>query len=148
MTETRVDEAILALVALWTAAGLATVDGGLVSGDTGGRVFVGYDGDPDGDWQAAELDSDWAGVGSTKRDEEFDVICAVVTRSGFQKASEARAAALAMYQTASAALRANPSLGFPPPSVVSPQPQGLFTPPGKTGIQGRLVFNVHVKTRV
>jgi len=148
MTETRVDDAILALVALWTAAELDTVDGPFVSGDTRSRVFVGYDGDPESEWQAAELDSEWAGFGTRKRDEEFDIICAVVTRSGFQRASEARAAALALYQTASAALRADPSLGFPPPTVAEAKAQGLFTPPASQGVQGRLVFNVHVKTRV
>jgi hypothetical protein len=148
MSETRVDEAILALVALWTAADISTVDGPFVSGDTGDRLFVGYDGDPEGEMQAAELESEWSGIGTTKRDEEFDIFCAVVTRSGFRRASEARTAALALYQTASVALRANPSLGLPPPSVAAPKPQGLFTPPTSQGVQGRLVFNVHVKTRI
>lgn len=148
MSETRVDEAILALVAMWTAAGIPTVDGPFVSGDTGDRLFVGYDGDPEGEFQAVEGDSNWAGLGAKKRDEEFDVICAVVTRSGHQTATAARAAAIALFQTASTALRANPGLGLPPPSVAEPKPQGLFTPPGSTGVQGRLVFNVHVKTRI
>lgn len=148
MAETRVDDAILALVAMWTAANIATVDGPFVSGDTGDRLFVGYDGDPEGDFQAVEGDSDWAGLGAKTRDEEFDIICAAVTRSGHQTATAARAAAIALFQVASAALRADPSLGLPPPCVAEPKPQGLFTPPGSTGVQGRLVFNVHVKTRV
>jgi hypothetical protein len=148
MSETRLDDTILALVALWTAAGIDTVDGAFVSGDIGDRLFVGYDGDPDGDFQVADLDSEWAGLGARKRDETFDVVCAAVTRSGFRLASEARAAANAIYQTASAALRGNPGLGMPPPFVAAPQPQGLFTPPTSSGVQGRLVFNVHVETRV
>ncbi len=148
MAETRLDAAILALVALWTAAGIDTVDGAFVSGDLTDRLFVGYDGDPEGEFQSADLDSDWAGLGAKARDEEFDIVCAVVTRPGFARASEARNAALAVFQTAAAALRADPSLGLPPPTTAAAVADALYTPPGSTGVQGRLVFNVHVKTRV
>lgn len=148
MAETRVDDAILALVALWTTAGLDAVDGPFVSGDISDRLFVGYDGDPEGEFQVADLDSDWAGLGAKARDEEFDVVCAVVTRPGFTRASEARTAAIAVFQTAAAALRADPSLGMPPPTTAAAIAQSLYTPPASTGVQGRLVFNVHVRTRV
>lgn len=148
MSGTRLAETIDALVALWSGVGISTVDGWVVSGDTGTRLFVGYDGDQEGEWQAAELDSEWAGLGAKKRDESFDIICSVVTRSGFRTPKEARDEALTVFHMASNALRANPSLGFTPPFVAAPVPQGLFTPPGSSGVQGRLVFNVHIETRV
>lgn len=148
MAGTRLDATIDALVALWTAAGVAAVDGWIVSGDTGTRLFVGYDGDPEGEFQVADLESEWAGIGTTKRDEAFDVVCAVVTRSGFRTPKEARDEALAVFHTASNALRANPSLGLSPPFTAAPVPGALYTPPGSTGVQGRLVFTVHIETRV
>lgn len=148
MAETRVDAAIAALVQMWTAADIDTVDGAFVSGEVGDRLFVGYDGDPEGEFQAADLGSEWAGLGAKARDEEFDIVCAVVTRPGFTSASEARNAAITLFQTAAAALRANPSLGLPPPTVAAARAEALYTPPTSSGVQGRLVFNVHVNTRV
>lgn len=148
MAGTRLDATIDALVALWTTAGIDTVDGWVVSGDTGTRLYVGYDGDPEGDFKAADLDSEWAGLGAKKRDEAFDIVCAVVTRSGFRTPKEARDAALTVFHTASNALRANPSLGLSPPFTAAPVPGELYTPPGSTGAQGRLVFTVHIETRI
>lgn len=148
MSGTRLAETIDALVSLWSGIGIRTVDGAIVSGDTGNALFVGYDGDRDGEYQTAELDSEWAGLGAGARNESFDIICAVVTRTGFRTPKEARDAALVVFHAAADALRANPSLGFSPPYVAAPLPQGLFAPPTTKGVQARLVFNVHVETRI
>lgn len=148
MATSRLPATIDALVTTFTAAGIKTWDGAFVTGDYTDAVFVGYDGDPDGDYQTADMNQDWAGIGAKKRDEEFDVICAAVAKSGSTSIKTARDAAIALFSLVENTLRADPSLGFSPPYVAEVKPTGLFTEPTSDGLQARLVFTVHVKTRI
>ncbi len=148
MASTRVPATIDALVALGTAAGATTWDGPVVTGDYNTALFIGYDGDPDGDFLAAEADQEWAGLGAKARDEEFDIICAAVATIG-DSVKIARDAVFAMVALLESALRTDPALGqTPPPFTAGFKPGNLFVEPTAAGFQARLVFMVHVKTRV
>jgi hypothetical protein len=148
MATSRVPATIDALVALFTAAGLTTWDGPLVTGDYQPAIHVGYDGDPEGDFKAVDADQEWAGIGAKSRDEEFDVICCAITVSGNSDIRSAREAAFAMLAVVENALRVNPSLGQAPPFVAAYRPAAVHTEPTAAGWSVRAVFNVHVKTRI
>jgi hypothetical protein len=148
MATSRIPATIDALVAAFTAAGLHTFDGPLVSGDYTPAVWVGYDGDPEGDFKAVEGDQEWAGIGAKKRGEEFDVICSVTVLSGDSDVRSARETAFALLATVENTLRADPSLDQTPPFVAEYRPGAMHIEPADTGHQVRAVFNVHVKTRI
>lgn len=144
MAASRVPATLTALATLWSAH-----NGPFVTGDFSDCLYVGYDGDPDGDFQAVDFDSEWAGLGAKARDEEFDVICASVALVG-----EDGGAALALenaydqLETAAALLRADPSLGLSPPYTAAIKGGAVFNVPSPDGHQVRIVFRVHVKTRI
>lgn len=148
MLDSRVPATLDALTALWTSAGAKTWDGPLVTGDFADSIFVGYDGDPEGDFATVEVDSEWAGIGARARDEEFDVVCAVVALVGENDTKLARDNAYVLLKLAADALRADPSLGQVPPFVASLKGGPVFTEPTESGYQVRIVFRVHVKTRI
>lgn len=148
MATSRVPATIDALAASWTAAGLKTWDGAVVTGDYTDAVYLGYDGDPQGDFLTVEPDQNWAGIGAKKRDEEFAIICAAVALLGGGTTKTARDTVFAMLATVENELRADPSLGQPPPFVAEYKGGPIFTEPGPDGYQVRAVFSVHVKTRV
>lgn len=149
MAPSRIPATIDALVAAFTAAGLKTWDGPFVTGDYAPAVHVGYDGDPEGEFQAVEPDQEWAGLGAKARDEEFDVICCVTLSSGDSDVRTARVAAFAILATVETTLRANPSLGQSPPFVAAFKPGAVHIQPDENvGFSLRAVFNVHVKTRI
>lgn len=148
MADSRVPATIDALKSLWSATGATVWDGPVVTGDYSDCLFVGYDGDPDGDFQSAECDSEWAGLGAKARVEEFDIICAVVTLVGDQDMKAARDNAYAQFKKAADAVRADPSLGQAPPYMASVKGGSLFTENNPEGLQMRIVFRVHVVTRI
>lgn len=153
MTATsRVPATIDALVTLLRATGITVWDGPLVVGDYSDAVFVGYDGDPDGDFATADVDSEWAGLGARARDEEFDIVCAAVALVGDDITKLARDNAYALTEQVETVLRANPSLGLGPPTspmfVAEFKRGNTYTEPNESGYQVRIVFAVHVKTRI
>lgn len=153
MADSRQGAAIDQLVALF-AAGLtagSVIDGPYVTGaEPTKRIYVGYDGDPGGDWAAATSDQSWAGtLGANQRDEKFSVTCAVVCRSGAGNVKAARDAAYAVLAEASDILRANVTLGFPPPSNAQVRNPSLsYAADAASGIEARIAFDVEVSTRI
>lgn len=150
MGTSRIFDTIDALVTTFKAAGLTTWDGPLVTGEYQPAVHVGYDGDPEGDYMAADPSQKWSGsVGTKARDEEFDVRCAATALFGDSSPKLARDAVKAMLVTVENALRADPSLAqTPTPYVAEYSPGPLYIEPTQSGYQVRAVFNVHVKTRL
>jgi hypothetical protein len=138
-----------AIVAALTAAGVKTWDGPVLTGDFDAAVFVGYDASPDGDFRAAALDQSWSqSVGSARRDETIEVICAAWALVGGDSTKGARDAVQALFTAVETTLRANPSLGFSPPCVAEVKPRELFCEPTDQGYQVWLTFSIYVRTRV
>lgn len=143
----RMFDGINRVVDIVTAAEANVVDGPTVVGDTRDFVYIGYDGDPDGDWSAATIDQDWAGIGTKKRDETFDIVGAVVSRYSADDARTARDRVQAQFTVVENAILADPSLGLPGQvqyCVADVHPVQLFAESG----QYRLTFVIRVKTRV
>lgn len=150
-TETRYPDTVDAIVSAWTAAGLKVWDGPIVSGDYGDAVYVGYDADPEAaEFKAADLSQEWAELGARRRNEDLSIVCAAVVLQGADATSwkPVRDAIFAMYDKAGQALRAAPGLSQAPPFVVEILFGSLFQEPGPQGFQARIVFTVHVKSRV
>lgn len=147
MAETRVPDAIDALVQAFTAAGLKVWDGPVISGDFASAVFVGYDANPDGEFQAViDHSQTWAGLGQRARKESFAIVCALVVLIGNEDTmSSARHAAYAMLTTVGDVIRVDPSLGQPPPFVASLRPNELYTEPTEHGMQVRIPFFIDVE---
>lgn len=147
-----IDALMSTLAAPLATAGKALWDGPVVTGDYTDSVHIGYDGDPEGDYQTADPGQEWAGIGAKKRDEEFDIICAAVALVGGGTTKQARDTAYAMTEIVEDALRSDPSLGLGPPTspVFSAEFRGgpVFTEDTSAGWQVRILFNIHVKTRI
>lgn len=154
MSSSRVPAAIDALVAALEAAlDPATVfDGPELTGDTPAvAVCVGYDGDPGGDMSAVEnWSQDWAGLGAQRKAEEFDVVGCVIASSGDTSVKTRRDAVFATFATVETALRqaANVGLGLPQYTEAQFVSGGFFQEQGPSGLQARIPFFVHVKTRI
>ncbi|MEU8270829.1 hypothetical protein AB0B89_27185 [Sphaerisporangium sp. NPDC049002] len=151
----RVPAAIDALVALFQAtpglgvAGVAVVDGPIITGDPlHEAVFVGYDGDPDGDGEAVTFDQEWAGLGARAKNESFVVMCAVSVWSGSTKVVPVRTRAFEMLGEVETALRTDPSLGLPPPTVVAMASGSLVQSQRGSGLECRIPFQIAVQTRI
>lgn len=156
MPETRSPAAIDAIVAALQAAGLETFDGPVINGNQGLKVFIGYDGDPAGDFLASITDQRWSGIGQRKRDETITIRCAIVSGVGNDDASwkPVRDAVYAAYDQIGQIMRGSasslgPSLGLTAPSVAECMTEGNFyQEPSEAGMQGRLAFTITYKTRV
>lgn len=115
----RVPEVIDALVALGNAEAGAELSGVVVSDGpevtaTGAPdwLIVGFDGDPAGDFQAAQTVGGWAGLG-TGREEQFQVTVAAIAARGDTDVRAARERAYEIGARVEAWLRADPSIGLP-----------------------------------
>jgi hypothetical protein len=164
MAETRVGDAIAAIVAVLRADPAVTdlasvVDGPIVSGaDPETRIYIGYDGDNAGDYNATEEWSQgWVGLGAGHRSESFSVVCAVWSWSGDMDVSTRRARALAALAAVQAALRdpLNRGLGLPGPTLAQWSQGQLMQEPvideetgAVLGLRARIPFSISVTTRV
>lgn len=155
MTEWRIPAAIDAIVtALRTVDGLTVWDGPLVNGEYEDAVFIGYDADPDGGEQLASTTvQTWASsIGQRARDEDNEIICAIVVLLGEDGWKPVRDRVSAMIDSVGQTLRGyasiGPSLGLSPPSVAELWPGQYFQHALEEGSQGRLTFSIRYKTRV
>jgi len=158
MTESRVPATFDALVSTLQAAVAADVavwDGPIVTGDYRNAVYIGYDGAPESEFKASDTDQAWAAIGQRKRNEEIHIVGAVVVLFGGTAPSwkATRDAAFSILQSIGQSLRADPSLGQNSPSYVDTfvaelWPGEYFQEPCPAGNQARIVFTIHVKTRV
>jgi len=154
---TRAPDVIDALVGLFTASlaadadlsGVRVLDGPTITAESDPElVIVGWDGDPEGDGQAVETTQEWAGLGARSKDEVLQVMCAVIAWKGSTDMRTVRARCYEILAVVATALRADPSLGFPPPTVVALAVGNLWQSQTPQGAEARVVFTVAVKTRI
>lgn len=152
----RIPEAIDKLVSIWTPvlSEVTVIDGPVISGaEPVQRMYVGYDGDPEGDGVGASSDFAWSStLGTGRRDEALTVVCAIVVRVGDGTVKQARDAAYGVLATATATLldSTNIRLGFPPPTVAEIRnPTLTYDLNPNIGLEARLAFQVAVSiTRI
>ncbi len=75
-------------------------------------LIVGFDGDPNGDFQAAQSVGGWSDL-RTGREEQFQVTVAAISQRGDTDVRAARARAYEIGARVEAWLRAEPSIGLP-----------------------------------
>lgn len=155
------------LQVLWQAALAASAHpevnvflGPVYSGDPDDAVFVGYDGNPDGEFETVTHRQGWVGAGARARDEEFDVHCCILNVSGVGDPEALTAATTRLYsvfQVLALAVHSDRgSLGLGPGSAhnapvfqASVQSFTSYLPTVEGGgVQPRVSFDVHVRTRV
>jgi hypothetical protein len=112
----RVPEVIDRLVELGQAdaelANVRVADGPEVTEDAVlDWLIVGWDGDPNGDFQAAQSVGGWSDLG-TGREEEFQITVAAIAQSGDTDVRAVRVRAYEIAARVEAWLRASPSLGL------------------------------------
>ncbi|OLE27975.1 MAG: hypothetical protein AUG44_08785 [Actinobacteria bacterium 13_1_20CM_3_71_11] len=148
--ESRIPATVDAIVTALQTAGLNVLDGPVLTGDPSDVVLIGFDGDNEGEQQAATNTQTWAGIGAKKRDEEFEIIGAICVLVGGSDPSwkSTRDRTFSYLETMGQTLRANPSLGQSPPFVAELIPGDYFQENTTVGYQARIVFRIHVKTRV
>lgn len=122
--------------------------GPFVSGDPGDALFIGYDGDPGGEFQSVVQTSEWAGIGAKARNEMFDVFCSITTLTGDADVGNATDRAAALLTVFEAAMRADPSLNQAPRFTAAVTSMQLFTMPHPAGLQVRLTFVVRASARI
>lgn len=139
-----------AIVATFESAGLPVDDGPILNGAFEDAVYVGYDGDPEGEQIAADMQQNWAGsVGAKRRDEVLDVHgCVIATYGDGDTWKSARDRAKGYLVALESALRADPSLGQPPPFVAEFRPRLAYQEFTDMGFRVRVPFTVHIQTRV
>lgn len=152
MATSRAPAIIDALVALCEAApGLTEVtihDGPQPTSDPlKAVVTIGWDGDEDND-QAVDASQEWAGLGAKAKDESLLVTCAALAWHGETTTKPVRDRAYELVAVVEDALRADPSLGFPPPTVVALSTGNAYQRQLQSGAQCRVVFTIAVRTRI
>jgi len=156
MAASRIPAVIDALVALLEAADLGAPiwDGPIVSGNATDAIYVGYDADPEGgEEQGSDAQQQWAGIGTESRNEDGQIICAIVVLTGNQITSwkEPRDRVFALLDGVGGAIRGTPakaSLGLSPPMTAELWPGAYYQEVGPEGYQARLLFQIHYTTRV
>lgn len=146
MATSRIPATINAVVTALRNAGLKVWDGPVITGDYGDAVYIGYDGNPEGEFQSTSGTQSWAGLGAKRRNERFTIFCAVVALVGDSgDVQGSRENAYALLAGVEDALRADPSLGQPPPFVAAMNSNDLFLEQGDAGLQSRIVFTIDVE---
>lgn len=114
--DSRIPQVIEALVELGKAdpelEGVRVADGPEVS-DTAAMdwLVIGFNGDPSGDFEAAQSVAQFVGLG-TRREEEFQLTVAAISNRGDQDIVAARAKVYQIAARVMAWLHASPSLGL------------------------------------
>ncbi|MFC3453999.1 hypothetical protein [Amycolatopsis speibonae] len=153
MTESRIPEAIDAIIAALTTAqpDLQVWDGPIISGDYTNAVYIGFDGQyEDSEELAVSAQQEWAGIGRNARNEDLQITCSVVVLTGNADTAwkPTRDAAYSIIEAVGQVLRADPSVGLPPPVVAELVPGDFYQETGPAGMQARVLFSIHLKTRV
>lgn len=152
-TTTRAPAIIDALVAMCAAAsGLTDVDvldgPSLTMKTMPDMVCIGWDGEDDEGGQAVESNQEWAAIGQRAKNETLQISCAAIAWRGD---ADLRAARLRCYELLGVVeneLRSNPSLGFPPPTIVALSVGNAWQTQEREGAQCRVLFTVAVQTRI
>ncbi|MFB7595758.1 hypothetical protein [Streptomyces sp. NPDC056160] len=149
----RVPELIDAfLAALQASAGLSgvrVVDGPLVSNSAATEwVFVGYDGDPSGEFATASTSQQWAGLGAKAKNEDILLTGAVLVQRGSTAVRDCRLRCYGIFAAVETVVRADPALGLPPPTVCSISETSFHTEQTERGVQARMPFTLTCSTRI
>jgi hypothetical protein len=151
-TTSRAPAVIDALVAMCEAAagleGVKVHDGPQVtSAPLTSVICIGWDGDEDNS-EAVQSQQEWAAIGQKAKDETIQIPCAAIAWTGSTNVKTVRDRAYELVGAVEDALRADPSLGFPPPTIVAFAVGNAFQEQTASGAQCRVVFTVAVKTRI
>lgn len=122
--------------------------GGRPTGETRDLLFIGYDGDPEGERVAATSRRDWAGLGAKKRDEQLDIVCSACALVGTADYPTALARVDGLLTTVDGLLVTTPSMTQTPPFVAHVGNVDVYTDFTEAGLQARLVFHVLITTRI
>lgn len=122
--------------------------GPFVTGDPGSALFIGYDGDPGGDFDTVVQTSEWAGLGAKARNEMFDVFCSITELSGEGDVGTATDHVFVLFAAFEDAMRATPGLNQTPRLTAAVASIQLSTMPHPSGLQVRLTFTVRVSARI
>lgn len=148
----RVPAVLERLVDLFTAVLPGDVlvhDGPTVTADPSPDVVcVGWDGDDDGDGQAAEWDQAWTGLGVGHKNELISVTCALICWDGDGVVATTRTRAYQLFSLLEAGLRADIGQGFAPPTTVAITGGRLHQQQTTHGAEVRVPFTVSVQTRI
>jgi hypothetical protein len=149
----RVPELIDALLAALRASagltGVQVVDGPLVTDSAASEwVFVGYDGDPEGEFSTASTSQQWAGLGAKAKNEDILLSCAVLVRRGSTDVRACRIRTFEIFAAVEAVVRADPALGLLPPTVCAISETSFHTEQTANGVQGRMPFTLSCSTRI
>lgn len=152
MVASRVPATLTQLTATATTAvaslGCKVYRGPFVTGDPGKALFIGYDGDPAGDFRGVVANSEWAGLGARARDEAFAISCSITMNSGDPDVGRVTDDVYAIHTAFEAAVRADPSLNQAPRFTAAVAGGELFTMPHPAGLQVRLSFIVSASARI
>lgn len=113
----RVPELIDALVTRLSTdpvlAGVTVADGPEVTeSNAPDWLIVGFNGDPDGDFQAAQTVGGWSGLSPSSREEQLQLTVAVIVQRGSTDVRPARERAYEISGRLEALLAADPSVGL------------------------------------
>jgi len=155
---TRMFEAVDAVVTILRDAGLKykgedlpVYDGPNVSATNIPGIYVGYDGNPQGDFRAVRPRSqEWgSALGAKARDEEFFIICAITALAGENNVKRSRDLIAELYESIAQAINDKPDLDLPAPRPFTAgcRPGDLAFEPNEVGLIGRLAFFIDVKCR-
>lgn len=146
-TVRAVHSALLAGAAV-AATGARVELGPVVTGDPSDTIWVGFDGDPDGEMQAGSRTSEWAGLGAKKRNETNTVTCAITALAGDGDVDAALTRIDAIFDAVENTLRSAPALAQTPPFVAAVADGALFMDVTAAGLEPRLVFTVTAQARI
>lgn len=156
MADSRIPAAITKLVAVFEAALAGDADAHVFDGpvlsevEPQKQVYVGWDGDPEGEFVAVSSDQGWAStIGTAQRNESFSVLCSALVTDGGGTPTDVRTSAFALFATLSTAVRANVTLDLPSPTKAEARNPTLFyRHDANTGLEARIAFEVQVNTRI
>ncbi|MEV7684468.1 hypothetical protein [Streptomyces bungoensis] len=144
-----IDNLIAALQAAAGLTGVKVVDGPLVRDSAASEfVFVGYDGDPEGEFATAGTSQQWAGLGAKAKSEEITLTCAVLVQRGSTDVKACRTRTFEIFAQVEAVVRDAPALGLPPPTVCSISDTTFHTEQTDRGVRGRMPFTLSCTTRI
>ncbi|MFS0697757.1 hypothetical protein [Streptomyces nitrosporeus] len=142
----RVPELIDALMSRLPAdpvlAGVQVVDGPEVTESTAPDwLIIGWSGDPDGDFQAAQTIGGWSGLAASGREEQLQLTAAVIVTRGDTDVRAARVRAYEIGGRLEGLLAADPSVGLRSLEVAIEASQ-LVQDQTDQGVQVRLLLTV------
>lgn len=147
---TAIDALVTRLRSTTALDGVDVHDGPFLTSDPGPeQVYVGYDGDPEGEFQAVESSEEFIGIGAKRKRESYSITCSLLAARGDADVQKARNRAFELYNAVNTELRSDNALGIPPPVVAAIRTSGFFMEQDPSvGIQARIVFMVDVQDRI